>query len=240
MKNVLITGGSRGIGAECVRLFSLNGYNVAFTYNASREAAQALEKNTEAYAIKCDAESETDILDAVKKARDYFGEKGVEVLVNNAAISEIKLFSDINSECWKKMLDINLTAPYLFTREVLGDMIHHKQGRIINVSSMWGQVGASCEVHYSTAKAGLIGMTKALAKELGPSGVTVNAVAPGVIQTEMNSHLSREESEMLSEEIPLMRFGTVTEVASVLMFLSSDSSSYITGQIIGVNGGMVV
>ena len=240
MKNVLITGGSRGIGAECVHAFTDKGYKVAFTYNCSVDRAEEISQLTGAFAIKCAMESEHEIISAVEQANRYFGESGVDVLVNNAAISEIKLFSDITSEAWQRMMTVNLTAPYIFCREVLHSMIHKKLGRIINVSSMWGQVGASCEVHYSTAKAGLIGMTKALAKELGPSGITVNAVAPGVISTEMNAHLTKGEAEMLAEEIPLSRFGTVSEVASTVLFLADEGSSYVTGQVIGVNGGMVV
>ncbi len=240
MKNVLITGGSRGIGAECVRVFTENDFRVAFTYNRSEQKAREIAVETGAFAIKCDMEIEADINSAVKSARDFFDGKGIDVLINNAAISEVKLFSDISTDDWKRMINVNLTAPFLFTREALSDMIQKKSGRIINVSSMWGQVGASCEVHYSAAKAGLIGMTKALAKELGPSGITVNAVAPGVINTEMNAHLSHEEIRALIDEIPFMRLGSTLETASVIKFLAGDDSAYVTGQVIGVNGGLVV
>ena len=137
-------------------------------------------------------------------------------------------------------MSVNLTAPYLFCRGFLPHMIHNKSGRIINISSMWGQVGASCEVHYSAAKAGLIGLTRALAKELGPSNITVNAIAPGVIDTEMNAHLTKGEIEMLCDEIPLMRLGRASEVAELALFLVSDGAAYITGQVIGQNGGMVI
>lgn len=240
MKNILITGGSRGIGAACVRLFCERGYNVVFTYKNSRAEAQELEKTTGAHAVYCDLESESDIVCAVSEAKKIFGEVGVDILVNNAAISEIKLFSDITTEDWSRMMSVNLTAPYIFCREVLSDMIHKKSGRIINISSMWGVVGASCEVHYSTAKSGLIGMTKALSKELGPSNITVNAIAPGVIDTDMNKHLTEDELCALKDEIPLMRLGECREIAELVWFLSSDSSAYITGQVIGSNGGMVV
>ncbi len=240
MKNVLITGGSRGIGAECVRLFCERGYSVVFTYKNSEAKAMEIVGQTHSRGIMCDLECESDILSAVAEAKKHFGESGVDILVNNAAISEIKLFSDITSEDWNRMISVDLTAPYLFCREVLADMIHKKSGRIINVSSMWGVVGASCEVHYSSAKAGLIGMTKALAKELGPSGITVNAVAPGVIDTEMNSHLTKGEIEMLTDEIPLMRMGNAREIAELIYFLAGEHSGYITGQVIGANGGMVV
>lgn len=240
MKNVLITGGSRGIGKAMVELFSSCGYNVAFTYKNSYDDALKLSGQTGALALRCDLEDEASIISCVKDAKEYFGSGGIDVLVNNAAISEIKLFSDISSEDWRRMISVNLSAPFLFTREVLSDMINKKSGRIINISSMWGQVGASCEVHYSASKAGLIGMTRALAKELGPSNITVNAIAPGVIDTEMNSRLTRGEREMLCEEIPLMRFGEPCEVAKLALFLSSDDAGYITGQVIGQNGGMVI
>ena len=238
MKNVLITGGSRGIGEACVRRFASEGYRVAFTYKNSREKAEALSFECNAKAIYCDLESEDSIITAVSEAKAHLG--SVDVLINNAGISEIKLFSDITGEDWARMMQINLTAPYAFIRECLPDMIHNKNGRIINISSMWGICGASCEVHYSAAKAGLIGMTKALAKELGLSNITVNAIAPGVIDTDMNKHLSAEDREALIEEIPLSRFGTPAEVADLTFFLCSDSASYITGQVINQSGGMVI
>ena len=239
MKNVLITGGSRGIGKELVRIFCENGCSVAFTYKNSCDSAKEIEEQYGALAIRCDLESESDIISCVSQAKDHFVD-GIDILVNNAATSEIKMFSDITSDDWKRMMDVNLTAPYLFCREVLSDMIHKKEGRIINVSSMWGQVGASCEVHYSAAKSGLIGLTKALAKELGPSNITVNAVAPGVIDTDMNAHLTKGELEMLRDEIPLMKLGTTQDVAELVYFLSSDAAGYITGQVIATNGGMII
>ncbi len=240
MRNVLITGGSRGIGAECVKLFCQRGDRVCFTYKDSKQQANLLCEQYDALALRCDLESYDDILRVLEISKNHFGESGVDILINNAAVSEIKLFSDITFDDWNRMISVNLTAPYLLCQGVLSDMIHKKNGRIINVSSMWGIVGASCEVHYSTAKAGLIGMTKALAKELGPSNITVNAVAPGVIDTEMNSHLSKEDLEMLTDEIPLMRIGSPREIAELIYFLSGDGAGYITGQVISSNGGMVV
>ena len=240
MKNVLISGGSRGIGAACVRKFAQSGCRVAFTYKNSKDRAESLASECNALAVYCDFEDEGSIVSAVKQAKEFFGAGGTDILVNNGAISEIKLFSDITSEDWARMLTVNLTAPYVFCREVLGDMIHKKRGSIVNVSSMWGICGASCEVHYSAAKAGLIGMSRALAKELAPSSINVNAIAPGVIDTDMNSHLSEDERDALREEIPLMRMGTAEEIADLVYFISSDSASYITGQVISSDGGMVI
>lgn len=239
MKNVLITGGSRGIGKELVCIFCEHGYSVAFTYKNSIESARELEEKYGAFAIRCDLESESEIISCITHVKEYFGGE-IDILINNAAISEIKMFSDITTDDWKRMMDVNLTAPYLFCREVIADMIHKKEGRIINVSSMWGQVGASCEVHYSAAKSGLIGLTKALAKELGPSNITVNAVAPGVIDTDMNARLTKGELEMLRDEIPLMKLGTTRDVAELVYFLCSDAAGYITGQVIATNGGMII
>lgn len=240
MKNVLITGGSKGIGEAAVRLFCEKGCRVAFTYKSSATNAEKIAKETGALALFCDLENEDDIISATKSAKKYFGDDAVDVLINNAAIGDIKLFSDITRKDWQRMLDICLTAPYVFIREMLDDMIHKKSGTIINVSSMWGVCGASCEVHYSAAKAGLIGMTKALAKELGPSGITVNAIAPGLIDTAMNSSLSDEDKRAIIDEIPLMRMGRAEEIAALMYFMSSDEASYITGQVIGPNGGMVI
>ena len=239
MKTVLITGGSRGIGRAMVELFSKNEYNVAFTYKSSESEAESLALTTGALAIRADSAIESDILSAVKAVRDRYGR--IDCLINNAAISSFSLFSDITLAEWNEMLVINLTGAFLYTKAVIPDMISEKRGRIINISSMWGIVGASCEVHYSTAKAGLIGMTKALAKELGPSGITVNAIAPGVIDTEMNRReLDGESLSALADETPLMRIGTPDEVANAALFLASDSSSFITGEIMNVSGGFIV
>ena len=164
----------------------------------------------------------------------------VDVLINNAGISQIKLFSDITEDELKRMFGVNMFGTFFMTQELLSDMIHKKQGKIINISSMWGEVGASCEVHYSASKSAVIGFTKALAKELAPSGITVNCITPGVIETDMNAVLGAEEREELIGEIPLMRMGKPCEVANLALFLASCDADYITGQIIGISGGMVI
>ena len=238
MRSVLITGGSRGIGRESVRTFSKNGYNIAFTYKSSREEAESLAKETGALAIMADSSKETDVISAVNKTIEAYGR--IDCLVNNAAISSFSLFTDITLEDWNNMLGVNLTGAFLYSKYVIPDMLKRKMGRIINISSMWGLVGSSCEVHYSTAKAGLIGMTKALAKELGPSGITVNAVAPGVINTDMNAALSEDDREALINDTPLMRIGEPSDIAEAILFLADDKASFITGEVINISGGYVI
>ena len=238
MKTVFITGGSRGIGAELVRTFSKNGYNVAFTYRSSREAAEQLALETGALAIKADSRSESEAIDALNKAVSHFG--GVDCLINNAAVSSFSLFTDITLDEWNDMMSVNLTGAFIYSKAVIPDMLKRKQGRIINITSMWGLVGASCEVHYSAAKAGLIGLTKALAKELGPSGITVNAIAPGVIDTEMNKALTAEDRAALIDETPVMRIGTTRDIAEAALFLAGDGASFITGEVLNVSGGYVI
>ena len=238
MKTVLITGGSRGIGREIVRAFSKNGYNVAFTYRTSRDEAELLSRETGALAIAADSRLESEVISAVDKTVAAFG--GIDCLVNNAAISSFSLFTDITLDEWNDMIAVNLTGAFLYSKYVIPDMLKRKKGRIINITSMWGVVGASCEVHYSAAKSGLIGMTKALAKELGPSGITVNAVAPGVINTEMNSKLTEADKEVLVNDTPLMRIGDTRDVADAVLFLAGDGASFITGEVLNVSGGYVI
>ena len=238
MKNVLITGGSRGIGAEMVRLFSENGYNVAFTYKKSDALAKALSDETGAVAIKADSMSEEEIISAVNYAKNTIG--AIDILINNAAISSFSLFTDITLVEWNEIFATNVTSAFLYSKAVLSGMINAKSGRIINVSSVWGLTGASCEVHYSASKAGLRGLTQALAKELGPSGITVNCVEPGVIDTDMNSMLDETAMKELAEATPLCRIGKAEEVAAVIGFLASDGASFITGACIPVDGGFPV
>lgn len=235
MRTVLITGGSRGIGAGAVRAFSNAGYRVAFFYLNSEASASALAAETGACAIRCDVRDSASVSCAVAQAQRVLSH--IDVLVNNAGVAQQKLFTDITDEDWRAMLDTHLTGAFLLSRAVLPGMISRRHGRIINVGSIWGQVGASCEVHYSAAKAGLIGLTKALAKEVAPSGVTVNCVCPGVIATDMLASFTEEDLAVLCEETPVGRLGTPEDVARTLVFLAEESAGFITGQVIGVNGG---
>ena len=238
MKTVFITGGSRGIGAEAVKQFAKSGYNVAFTYYNSKEFATRLSAQTGALAIHCDVSRSEDVNKAIGEASSKFG--GIDILINNAGIDEFSLFTDISDEAWHRMIDTNLSSAFYASRAVLPNMINKKDGVIINISSMWGEVGASCEVHYSVSKAGLIGLTKALAKEVGPSGIRVNCITPGVIDTDMNKNLTKEDIEQLKTDTPLGVIGKTEDVVNTILFLASDSSKFITGQIIGVNGGYII
>ena len=238
MKSVLITGGSRGIGRETVRKFSELGYAVAFTYRTSEREALALAEECHALAISADVRSEEDAVRAVRAVVDAYG--SIDVLVNNAGVSSHALFTDLSLAEWEDTMRVNLTGAFLFSREALRYMIRAHRGAIVNVSSMWGIVGASCEVHYSTAKAAMIGMTRALAQEVGPSGITVNAIAPGVIDTDMNRHLSEEDLLALCDQTPLCRLGTPREIAEAIAFLASDAASFVTGATLNASGGFVI
>ena len=235
---ILISGGSRGIGRACVEEFIKNGDSVAFIYKSSHDCASALATELGAIAICADLSVSADASRAAEEAISALG--GIDVLINNAGISQFSLFTDISDEDWQRMIGNNLSSAFYLTRAVLPSMISQKPGRIINVGSMWGKVGASCEVHYSAAKAGLRGMTLALAKEVAPSGITVNAIEPGVIATDMNASLSAEALDALCEETPLGRIGKPSDVSALARFLASDEASFITGQIIGVDGGFAI
>ena len=238
--NVLITGGSRGIGASCVRKFAARGDRVAFFYRtASAELVENLERETGAKGFCADVSDAAAVREAVMAVSEHFGGR-IDVLVNNAGIAQIKLFTDLTDEDWRRMIGTNLDGAFYVSREVSRHMIRAQYGRIVNVGSMWGKCGASCEVHYSAAKAGLRGLTMALAKELGPSRITVNCVEPGVIETEMNAALDAETKQALSDETPLCRLGTPDEVADAILFLASDQAGFITGQTIGVDGGFAI
>lgn len=238
MKNILITGGSRGIGRAMVEAFSDAGYKVAFTYKSSDDIAKALALECGAIAIKADSAIEEEIISAVKEAAKCLGE--VDILINNAGISSFSLLQDLSLSEWNECISVNLTSAFLYSREVIPYMLKEHKGRIINITSMWGLVGASCEVHYSAAKAGLIGFTKALAKELGPSGITVNAIAPGVIETDMNSHLSEDDIAALADETPIGRIGKANEVARAALYLAGEDASFITGEVLNISGGLVI
>lgn len=238
MRNVVITGGSRGIGAAMAKAFSKNGDRVFIIYEKNDTAAKRVAETCGAIPLKADISSKTAVDALSREIHDNYGK--VDVVINNAGISQIKLFSDITEADLSRMFGVNMYGAFYITQAFLPDMINKKAGKIINISSMWGEVGASCEVHYSASKAALIGFTKALAKELAPSGICVNCITPGVIDTEMNAELSEETEEELISEIPLMRMGTAEEVANLALFLASGEADYITGQVIGISGGMVI
>ena len=237
MKKVIVTGGSRGIGAAIVRRFTKNGDSVAFIYKSSDDAAKKLHEETGAFAVKSDISDGEAVKSAILQAVKYLG--GVDIFVNCAGISQIKLFTDITDGDWKTMLDTNLSGAFYASQVVAPEMIKNQYGRIINIGSMWGRCGASCEVHYSAAKAGLRGMTMALAKELGPSGITVNCVEPGVIDTDMNREIDEDALKELIDSTPMCRIGTPEDVANAVFFLASDEASFITAQCIGVDGGFI-
>ena len=236
--NVVITGGSRGIGAACVKEFTERGDKVAFIYKSSDEAANKLSEETGAVAIKADISIRSEALNAIKKAEDLLG--SIDVLINNAGVSSVGLFTDVTPEEYERVRSTNLDAAIWCAQAALIGMIRQKSGHIINVSSIWGQNGGSCEVIYSATKAALIGFTKALAKEVGPSGITVNCVAPGVIKTDMNACFDDTTMQELADAAALCRIGEAKEVAKTVSFLASDAASYITGEVISVNGGIVI
>ena len=238
MKTVLITGGSRGIGAEMVRQFAKVGHRVAFTYINSVDQARALAAETGALALRCDARSEIETKEMAARVKANFHH--LDVLICNAGASHTGLFQDMTAAEWDDLFALHVRGAFLAAREFLPGMISDQTGSILFISSMWGQVGASCEVAYSACKAALIGLTKALAKEAGPSQVRVNCIAPGVIETDMLKEYSRDDLSVLSDETPLGRLGTPYDVARAALFLSGEDAAFITGQILGVNGGFVI
>lgn len=244
MITALVTGGSGEIGGAICESFAKQGYNVVINYNKSKENAMKLLKKLQteygicAIALKADITKRDEVENMISDIKEQFG--CVDILVNNAGISKIELFTDVSPCDWHKMIDTNLNGAFHCTQCVLPDMIRRHKGSVINISSMWGQTGASCEVCYSTAKAGLIGFTKALAKELAPSNIRVNCVAPGVIKTKMLDEIDESALNELVEETPIGRLGTPDDIANAVLFLTQESSSFITGQILGVNGGFVI
>lgn len=243
METVLITGASHGIGAAAARLFAQNGYAVALNYCHSKDAALAIADELNRVG-GCVLPIQADVSDSaqVDKMFDTVETSlgGVTVLINNAAIAQSALLTDTTDAMWHTMINTVLDGTFYCCRRALPAMIRRQSGVILNVSSIWGQVGAACEVAYSAAKSGVIGLTKALAQEVAPSGIRVNAIAPGVINTRMNDHLSDTEKERLCQEIPLGRFGTPEEVAQLLLFLAGPNATYFTGQIFSPNGGFVI
>ena len=237
----IVTGASRGIGAQIAKTLAENGFPVVVNYNSSETAAKAVADEIingggEAFAYKCDVASSAQVEEMVAAAIDKYGK--IYALVNNAGISEIKLFTDITEAEWQRMTDVTLGGAFHCCKSVLPHMIHEKRGRIVNISSVWGVYGASCEVHYSTVKAGLIGMTKALAKELAPSGITVNAIAPGCIMTDMlKNECDADTLAQLAADTPVGRLGTPSDAARAAAFLIDRNSDFITGQVLGVDGG---
>ncbi|MBR2703844.1 MAG: 3-oxoacyl-ACP reductase FabG [Clostridia bacterium] len=238
MKVILVTGGSHGIGADIVKTLARDGYQVILNYNKSEAEAISIkeELNNENINIdiyKADVSNHIEVTKMINFCIDKY--HIINVLINNAGITETKVFTDITDNDWNHMIQTNLTSAFYACKDVLPSMIHNKSGLIINISSIWGQIGASCETHYAVSKAGLDAMTKSLAKELGPSNIRVNSIAPGIIDTKMNNHLTAEELQDVVDEIPLGRIGTPNAISKCVEWLINDD--YITGQVISINGG---
>ena len=245
MKTVIVTGGSRGIGKAIVYAFANAGYNVILNYNRSEQSAKDIVNDlkdckgiVEMY--KADVANREEVDSMIEYVTKEFG--NIDVVVNNAGISHVGLFSDIEEEEFRKVMDVNLMGVFNVTQAALkACMLREKNGSIINISSIWGLTGASCEVAYSASKAAVVGLTKGLAKELAPSNITVNAIAPGAIATDMiYKEYSEKDIELIEKDIPMGRLGTPIEIANLSLYLASDNARYITGQVISPNGGMVI
>ncbi|MFZ7101879.1 MAG: elongation factor P 5-aminopentanone reductase [Peptococcaceae bacterium] len=242
-KTILITGASRGIGRETAELFAANDYNVAINYFKSEEEAEELyrrllKQELNVIKVQGDVSSRIQVENMVNMIYRQFG--AIDVLVNNAGIAQDKLFTDISENDWDLMFDVNIKGIFNCCQSVLPKMISNKQGKIINISSIWGLAGSACEVHYSASKAAVIGLTKALAKEVGPANIQVNCVAPGVIQTDMNSNLNTATLEELKNNTPLRVLGSANDIAEMVLFLASNKANFITGQVISPNGGLII
>ena len=241
MKTVLITGASGEIGSAAAKLFAQNGYAVAVNYfknkdEADKTVAEILKNGGTAAAYQADVADSDAVFSMVSSINKELGH--IDVLINNAAISDQKMLCDVSLQDWQRIFDVNITGVFNCCKAVMDGMVEQKSGNIINVSSMWGMVGASCEVAYSATKAAVIGFTKALAKELGPSGIRVNCVSPGLIDTKMNAHLDKTALDEIASETPLMRMGTPLEIARSMLFLASDNAGFITGENINISGGL--
>lgn len=232
MKHVLITGGSRGIGAAAVRAFCAAGYQVTFFYEKDQNSAEAISRETGAFAVCCDVSDSNAVNTSIGSLAP------VDILINNAGIAHYGLISQISEAEWNRLFSVNVGGIYRCVKAVLPQMLQKQAGCILNLASMWGQVGASCEVAYSASKGAVIAMTKALAKELGPSGIRVNCVCPGVILTDMTRCVGEDTLAELAEETPLGRNGTPEDVASALLYLAQ--ADFVTGQLLPVNGGFVI
>ena len=240
-KVAIVTGASRGIGAEISKMLARDNIIVVALYNKSFDKANNLKEELNKESFKLDlVQADVSKKEECQKVIDYTIDKygKIDILINNAGIDQCKLFTDITDEEWKEMIDTNLNSVFYMTQGAVKNMISNKKGCIINISSIWGMVGASCEVAYSVTKAGIDGMTKALAKELGPSNIRVNSIAPGIIDTDMNKNLSKEDIEEIKKQIPLERVGTTLDIAKCVKWLVEDE--YTTGQIISPNGGWVI
>lgn len=243
MKTVWITGASGGIGNAAARLFAQNGYRVAASYCHGAAACESLcaalrDADCAAYAFQTDVTDSRSVEATLHAIEAQLG--GVDVLVNNAGIAQQKLFGDLTDDDWRRMFAVNTDGVFYCCRAVIPHMVHQKSGRIINVSSVWGVRGASCEVHYSASKAAVIGLTRALAKELGPSGICVNCVAPGVIDTPMNACFDADTMRALADETPLCRIGTPEEAARAILFFAGEGADFVTGQVLCADGGFMV
>lgn len=240
-KTIIVTGGSKGIGAGIVKLLAKENYQVVLNYYQSQERAKEIqrelkEEGLEIEIFKADISKREEVKKLIKFTLGKFNT--IDVLINNAGISQIKLFTDITDEDWNTIIQTNLTSVFYCSQETLPTMIHNKNGCIINISSIWGITGGACEVAYSVTKAGIDGMTKALAKELGPSNIRVNSIAPGIIDTDMNKEYTESEKEEIKKEIPLQKIGRPIDIAKCVKWLIEDE--YTTGQIISTNGGWVI
>ena len=238
MKTALVTGGSRGIGAAVARRLAADGYRVAVNYHFARAQAESLAEELGGIAVQADVSDSAQVQKMVDTVLEKFCQ--LDILVCNAGVAWQGLLQDMRDEEWRKVLGTDLDGVFFCCRAVLPHMIGQKSGKIVTMSSMWGQVGASCEAAYSAAKAGVIGLTRALAKEVGPSGISLNCVAPGVIDTEMNQKLGPEALAELAEETPLGRLGTAADIAGCVSFLCSPAADFVTGQVLSANGGLVI